>query len=109
MHFEHLVLAALRDAPDTDTWSTAVQAAVSAVTGDDAAMAALGVGADQDGFRTLFAPRTAELESRWIAPLDDLDTELREQERKLAELRAARRERQAQLWAAYKPDYEEYL
>lgn len=109
MHFEHLVLAALRDAPDTDTWSTAVQAAVSAVTGDDAAMAALGVGADQDGFRTLFAPRTAELESRWIAPLDDLDTELREQERKLAELRAARRERQAQLWAAYKPAYEEYL
>jgi len=109
MHFEHLVLAALRDAPDTDTWSTAVQAAVSAVTGDDAAMAALGVGADQDGFRTLFAPRTAELESRWIAPLDDLDTELREQERKLAELRAARRERQAQLWAAYKADYEEYL
>ena len=109
MHFEHLVLAALRDAPDTDAWSTAVQAAVSAVSGDDAAMATLGFGADQDGFRTLFARRTAELERRWITPLDDLDTELREQERKVAEVRAARRERQAQLWAAYKPDYEEYL
>jgi serine/threonine protein phosphatase PrpC len=109
MHFEHLVLAALRDAPDTHGWSSAVQAAVSAVTGDDAAMATLGVGADQDGFQTLFARRTAELERRWITPLDDLDTELREQERKLAEVRAARRERQAQLWAAYKPGYEEYL
>jgi serine/threonine protein phosphatase PrpC len=109
MHFEHLVLAALRDAPDTDGWSAAVQAAVSAVTGDDAAMATLGVGADQDGFRALFAQRTAELERRWITPLDDLDAQLREQERKLAEVRAARRERQAQLWGAYKPGYEEYL
>ena len=109
MHFEHLVLAALRDGPDTDGWSAAVQATVSAVTGDDAAMAMLGVGADQDDFRRLFAQRTAELEQRWITPLDDLDTELREQERKLAEVRAARRERQAQLWGAYKPGYEEYL
>jgi hypothetical protein len=109
MHFEHLVLAALRDARDIDTWSTSVRAAVSAVAGDDAAMATLGVGADLDGFRTLFARRTTELEQRWITPLDDLDTELREQERKLAEVRAARRERQAQLWAAYKPGYEEYL
>jgi hypothetical protein len=108
MHFEHLVLAALRDAPDTDGWSAAVQATVSAVTGDDAAMATLGVGADRDGFQKLFAQRTAELERRWITPLDDLDTELREQERKLTELRAAQRERQAALWAAYKPGYEEY-
>ena len=109
MHFEHLVLAALRDAPDTDSWSAAVQAAISAVTGDDAAMATLGVGADHDGFRKLFAQRTAELEQRWIAPLDDLEAELRQQERKLEELRSSRRERQAQLWAAYKPSYEEYL
>jgi hypothetical protein len=72
-------------------------------------MATLGVGADHDGFRKLFARRTAELEQRWVAPLDDLDAELREQERKLEELRTARRERQAQLWAAYKPGYEEYL
>jgi serine/threonine protein phosphatase PrpC len=109
MHFEHLVLAALRGVPDTDSWSARVQAAISAVTGDDAAMATLGVGADHDGFRTLFAQRTAELERQWITPLDDLDRELQEQERKLGELRAARRERQAQLWAAYKSGYEEYL
>ena len=109
MHFEHLVLAALRDSGDTGGWSAAIQATVSAVTGDDAAMATLGVGADHDGFRTLFARRTAELEQRWIAPLDDLDTQLREQEQKLAELSTARRQRQAQLWAAYKPGYEEFL
>jgi serine/threonine protein phosphatase PrpC len=109
MHFEQLVLAALRDAPDTDSWSAAVQAAVSVVTGDDAAMATLGVGADHDAFRTLLAPRTAELERRWIRPLDDLDAQLREQERKLADLSTARRELQARLWAAYKPGYEEYL
>jgi hypothetical protein len=109
MHFEHLMLAALRDAPDTDSWSAAVRAAVSAVTGDDAAMATLGPGADNDGFRTLFVERTAELECRWIEPLDGLEAELQDQERKLAELRAARRERQAALWAAYKPSYEEYL
>jgi Protein phosphatase 2C len=109
MHFEHVVLAALRDAPDTDSWSAAVQAAVGAVTGDDAALAVLGIGADHDTFRELFARRTAELEARWVTPLDDLDADLREQERKLEELRATRRERQARLWAAYKPGYEAYL
>ncbi|HEY6749024.1 MAG TPA: protein phosphatase 2C domain-containing protein, partial [Mycobacteriales bacterium] len=109
MHFEHLVLGALRDAPDTGSWSAAVQTAVAKVTGDDAAMAALGLGADHDGFRAGFARRTADLERRWIAPLDDLDTEQRQQERKLAELRAARQEQQARLWADYKPGYEEYL
>jgi serine/threonine protein phosphatase PrpC len=109
MHFEHLLLAALRDSEDTAGWSAAVQAAVTAVTGDDAAMATLGVGADHDGFRTLLARRTAELEQRWIRPLDDLDAELREQERRLDELRTTRKQRQAQLWAAYKPAYEEFL
>jgi serine/threonine protein phosphatase PrpC len=109
MHFEHLVLAALRDAPDTDSWSAGVQAAVSAVTGDDAAMATLGIGADHDTFRELFAPRTAELEQRWITPLNELDANVRQRERELDELRTARRKRQAQLWSAYKPGYEQYL
>ena len=86
-----------------------MQAAIGAVTGDDAAMAVLGIGADHDTFRKLFARRTAELEQRWVRPLDDLDADLREHERKLEELRATRRQRQAQLWAAYKPGYEGYL
>jgi hypothetical protein len=45
MHFEHLVLSHLRDTRSTEAWSAAVQADISAVTGDDAAMAVLGVGA----------------------------------------------------------------
>jgi serine/threonine protein phosphatase PrpC len=109
MHFEHLVLAALRDAADTDSWSAAVQAAIGAVTGDDAAMAVLGVGADHDTFRELFRARTAELEQRWIAPLDEADADLRRRERELDESRTALRVRQAQLWAAYKPGYEQHL
>ncbi|MFC5949801.1 PP2C family protein-serine/threonine phosphatase [Pseudonocardia lutea] len=109
MHFEHLVLASLRDSHDTDGWSAAVQARIGAVTGDDASMAVLGIGADHDTFRALFAPRTAELERRWITPLDGLDADVREQERKLEELREARRKRRAQLWAAYKPGYERHL
>jgi TolA-binding protein len=109
MHFEHLMLTGLRDAADTAGWSAAVQAKVSAVTGDDAAMATLGVGADHDGFRALFARRTTELQDRWITPMDELETQLRQQERKLVELQAARQEQQARLWAAYKPGYEEHL
>ena len=109
MHFEHLVLAALRDAPDTASWSRAVQATISEVTGDDAAMAVLGVGADHETFQRLFAARTAELEQRWIGPLDALDADLRKRERELEQAKQARREQQARLWAAYKTDYERHL
>lgn len=109
MHFEHLVLAALRDTPDTDSWSAAVQAAVSAVTGDDAAMGVLGVGAEHGQFQELIAARTAELEQRWVEPLDALAADLERRERELDELRTFQRQRQAHLWAAYKPSYEQYL
>ncbi len=109
MHFEHLVLAALRDAPDTDGWSGAVQTATSEVTGDDASMSVLGVGTDHDEFRALFASRTAELEQRWITPLDALAADVQRREGELDELRTAQRQRQAQLWAAYKPAYERQL
>ncbi len=53
---------ALAGARSTQAWSTAVQAEISAVTGDDAAMAVLGVGTDLEGFQALLAPRLAELE-----------------------------------------------
>lgn len=109
MHFEHLVLAALRDAADTEAWSTAVQTAISAVTGDDAAMAVLGVGADHQQFRSLFAARTEDLERRWTAPLDAADVDVRRREHELDRAREAQRQRQAQLWAAYKPAYEQHL
>ena len=46
MHFEEIVLRSLASATTEDEWSMALQAEVSAVTGDDAAMAAIAVGAD---------------------------------------------------------------
>jgi serine/threonine protein phosphatase PrpC len=109
MHFEYLILAALRDSSDTESWSTGVQAAIAAVTGDDAAMAVLGVGAEHEQFQRLFARRTAELAERWIDPLDAATSELERRERELAQLRATREHQQAQLWAAYKSGYERYL
>ena len=46
-----------------DAWSAGLQAEIAAITGDDAAMSALGVGADFKEFQELFAPRVAELRS----------------------------------------------
>jgi hypothetical protein len=109
MHFEYLVLAALRDAPDADAWSAAVQAAITAVTGDDAAMAALGVGADHEQFQHLFAERVTKLETAWVRPLDALADDVARRERELTEARRSQQHQQAQLWAAYKPGYEALL
>lgn len=109
MHFEHLVLTALRDSHDPDGWSAAMQSAVSAVTGDDAAMGLIAIGADHAELQALFAARTTELERRWIRPLDELGAEVRRAEQELEEARQRQVTGQAQLWGAYKPDYVRYL
>ncbi len=109
IHFEHLVLAALRDSSSTESWSALLQERVSAITGDDAALAVLGVGADHDEFRQLFADRTADLEQRCVVPLDELETEALRAERAAAEARRRHVALQTSLWAAYKPEYESYL
>ena len=90
MHFEHLVLKALSGAATADDWSIAMQTAIGAVTGDDAAMAVLGVGADLAEFRGLLAPRLAVLENEIVGPLDQLGQDVREAEQALE---AARRQR----------------
>ena len=109
MHFEHLLLSTLRDARDPTAWSARLQEEVSAVTGDDAAMAVLGNGADHRGFQDLLAGRTAELEERWVAPLDALADEVAEAERAFVEARTRQSDQAAQLWAAYKTGYGHYL
>jgi hypothetical protein len=109
MHVEHLLLAALRDASSTEDWSAAVQAAVSAVTGDDAAMSVLGIGADFAGFQRLLADRTAELEQRFIAPLDAAAGRVRQLEQELERSRAAQEGERARLWEAYEQDYGRHL
>jgi hypothetical protein len=109
MHFEHLLLSTLRAARDVTGWHTALESTVTAVTGDDAAMALLGLGADLDGFKKLFRDRTTQLQRRYIDPLDELDGQVQRADQELADLRARRTEFGGELWNAYKHDYERYL
>jgi serine/threonine protein phosphatase PrpC len=108
MHFEHLLLSTMQAARDVPAWQQALEAEVTAVTGDDAAIALLGLGADLDGFRKLFKDRTDELRRRYIDPLNELDGQVRQAEQQLAEVRARRIELGAELWGAYKGGYERY-
>jgi hypothetical protein len=109
IHFEHLVLAALQESTDTASWSQLLQRRIAEITGDDVAMAALGVGADHDEFRRLFATRTAELEQRCVAPLDELEAEVGRAEQAVAQARSRHAAVQTALWAEYKTEYERYL
>ncbi|HEY4792046.1 MAG TPA: protein phosphatase 2C domain-containing protein [Actinomycetes bacterium] len=109
MHFEHLLLSTLQDARDAEAWRRALETAVTAITGDDAALALLGLGADLAGFKQLFKDRAAELQRRYIDPLDHLDGQVQRAERELAELRTGRAQLGAELWGAYKPGYERHL
>jgi hypothetical protein len=109
IHFEHLVLAALRDSTDTESWSELLQQRTAAVTGDDASMAVLGVGADHQEFQHLFAARAVDLEERFVQPLDRLEEEAGRAAQAAAEARQRHAALQTSLWAAYKPDYERFL
>jgi serine/threonine protein phosphatase PrpC len=109
MHFEHLLLSTLQAARDADGWRQALEAAVTAITGDDTALALLGLGAELDGFKKLFQDRAKEVERRYIDPLDQLDGQVQRAEQELAGLRARRTEFGGELWSAYKPGYERYL
>jgi hypothetical protein len=109
IHFEHLVLAALRDSTDPESWSALLQQRISAVTGDDASMAVLGIGADHEEFQQLFSARTSDLEARCVEPLDALESAVREAEQELAAARQRHAALQTSLWTAYKAGYERYL
>jgi hypothetical protein len=109
IHFEHLVLASLRDSTGAGSWSGLLQQRIAAITGDDAAMAVLGVGADHGEFRQLSATRTAQIEQRCVVPLDELESEVGRAEQAVAEARRRHTALQTSLWAAYKPEYERYL
>jgi serine/threonine protein phosphatase PrpC len=109
MHFEQLLLSTLGAARDVADWQRSLEAAVTAITGDDAALALLGPGTDLAGFKRLFKDRAAELQRRYIDPLDDLEGEVQRAEQELAGLRARRAALGAELWDAYKPGYEHHL
>jgi hypothetical protein len=109
MQFEHLLLSTLQDARDAEAWRRALEAKVTAITGDDAALALLGLGADLGGFKKRFKDRTAQVERHYIDPLDELDGQVHHAEQELAGLRARRADLGGELWGAYKHDYERYL
>jgi serine/threonine protein phosphatase PrpC len=109
MHFEHLLLSTLQDARDAQSWRRALEAAVTAITGDDAALALLGLGADLGGFKQLFKDRTSEIQRQYIDPLEELDGQVQRAEQELAGLRARRAELGTELWGTYKPHYQRYL
>jgi hypothetical protein len=109
IHFEHLVLASLRDSTDTASWSSLLQERIAAVTGDDASLAVLGVGADHEEFRQLFAARTTDLERRCVEPLDRLEAEVQRADQAAADARQRHAVHQTRLWSAYKPGYEQHM
>jgi serine/threonine protein phosphatase PrpC len=109
MHFEYLVLRHLLEARSTEAWSSALQAEIAAVTGDDAAMSTLGVGADLQDFQKLFAPRVAELASDFIEPLDELSDAVTRAEHELRALQSRQLDEMTERWNRYKSEYERYL
>jgi serine/threonine protein phosphatase PrpC len=109
MHFEELVLDALADAQSDEGWSLAVQRAISAVTGDDASMATIVVGADLAAFQALTAPRRAEITDQVVAPLDQLADAVRGAQQDLADLQTQYVAAQAEQWDRYRQGYEQLL
>jgi hypothetical protein len=99
----------LQSARSTDAWSESLQTQIAAVTGDDAAMSLLGVGADFGEFQALFAPRVAELGQQFIVPLDELSNAVVQAEHELELLRRRELDEAAKAWDRYKPDYELYF
>jgi len=109
MHFEHLLLSRLLEARNTEGWSSSLQAEIAAVTGDDAAMSTLGVGADFKEFQKLFAPRVAELASDFVEPIDQLTNAVARAEQELQALRSRQLDETTARWNQYKSGYERYL
>jgi serine/threonine protein phosphatase PrpC len=109
MHFEYLVLSQLLEARNTEAWSSALQAEIAAVTGDDAAMSMLGVGADLKEFQKLFAPRVGQLASDFIEPLDELSDAVTRAEQELRALQSRQLDEMTERWSRYKSEYERYL
>jgi hypothetical protein len=69
----------------------------------------MAVGTDFRSLKALLAPRATHLERQFIAPLDDLSKAVTRAEQELESLRRRQREKTAEIWGQYKPEYEHYL
>ena len=106
MHFEWLLLSTLQQAPDPESWSELLQTRITAISGDDASMAVLGIGSDHKGLQTLFVDRATALDNQWVRPLDQLEAERAELEQRLDDLGRRKSQQTVELWDAYRPGYE---
>jgi serine/threonine protein phosphatase PrpC len=109
MHFEQMVLRTLEESSSEEDWSAGLQAEIAAVTGDDASLAAIAVGADLDTLRGLYAPRLAHVTEQYTAPTDALREEVRQAEQALEQLRRRRADDAAERWGRYRDGYEQFL
>lgn len=109
MHFEELVLRTLLEAGTEEAWSEALQREIAAVTGDDASLAAIGVGADLPALQRLLEPRLAEVAEQYTAPMDALTDEVQRAEQALADLQHRRAADVAARWSRYRDGYERLL
>jgi hypothetical protein len=109
MHFEHLLLATLAATRSTEDWSSALQREISAVTGDDAAISVLGVGADLPAIRELLAPRLAAVTEQHIEPFDEVAASVAAAEQELERLRRQQVEVTGARWGEYRGGYEAHL
>jgi serine/threonine protein phosphatase PrpC len=109
MHFERLILATMADAQDTDDWSAALQSAISAVTGDDASMAVVAPGAGLPDLQAIFAGRLQALEQQFLRPLDASASEMEQLAAELENARGRHARIAADLWTAYKSEYNRFL
>jgi serine/threonine protein phosphatase PrpC len=109
MHFERLLLETLGSARSVEGWSEAVQREIAAVTGDDASMAVLGVGADLADFKRLLAPRLRALEEEYVRPVDELAAAVQRAEQDLTALRRQQQDDLVARWTCYKAGYEQHL
>jgi hypothetical protein len=109
MHFEHLLLETLATTRSAEDWSSALQSEISAVTGDDAAIAVMGVGADLPAIRALLAPRLTVVTEQHIEPFDRIAASVRAAEQELAQLRQQQIDVTGSLWGGYRGGYEAHL
>ena len=109
MHFEALLLGTLAEAAGEQDWSLRLQDAISEVTGDDASLAAIGVGGDLSAMQRLLAPRLREVVEQYTTPIDGLADEVARAEAALAELQRRRTDDMAARWQRYRIGYDQAL
>ncbi len=109
MHFEQLVLQTLQSALNAQEWSAALQTHITEVTGDDAALAVIIVGAEFADMKQALQPRTALVAHRWVKPLNALSDQIQLLEDELAAVKKQQQAVTENLWNQYRPDYENHL